>query len=598
MRIHNSKFPDKVTVPYNLCMGNYRIRENIGDEILKSYGEHPELLAKLLHHRRIGPNEAKHFLSPSYETGAHDPLLLKGMDRAVGRVLGAIHDDERIVIWSDYDADGIPGAVILHDFFKKIGYENFENYIPDRHEEGFGLNAGGIEEIAGRGTKLLITVDCGIADAKEVEHARALGIDTIITDHHLPNGPFPNASAVVNPNQEGCTYPNKNLCGAGVAFKLVQALLTYLIRNTRYAIPTSPIPLGWEKWLLDMVGLATLSDMVPLIGENRTLAHYGLKVLRKSPRPGLRELLSRLKINQRHITEDDVGFMITPRINAASRMGKPMDAFRLLATSDLAEAAGHADHLNRINDERKGHVAAIVKAARKIMAEREHATKRQVIVFGNPSWRPSLLGLVANTLVEEHGRPVFLWGREGGERIKGSCRSDGSISVVSLMEAAGSVLLEFGGHRESGGFTVSEEGIHHLPDELERAYEKIRGSDLQSEKEPLWIDTSLSLDDINEQTYGLVEALSPFGTGNPKPLFLFESLRVAEVRQFGRDKSHLSLSFNRSDDSRVSAVSFFTKPDSFGKNISAGNTINLVAALEKSFFRATPELRLRIVDIL
>jgi len=304
-----------------------------------------------------------------------------------------------------------------------------------------------------------------------------------------------------------------------------------------------------------------------------------------------------LKINQKNLTEDDVSFMITPRINAASRMGKPMDAFKLLSTKDDLEAGMYAEHLNKINDERKGRVAAIVKEAKKIMSERLVSAQKEVIVLGNPLWRPSLLGLVANALAEDHGRPVFLWGREGGSKIKGSCRSSGDVNLITLMEAARGAFVEFGGHHSSGGFTVAEEKIHFLAEELLCAYKKIQ-SVKDSAAEPLWVDARFSLDDVNDENYSVVEKLAPFGTGNPKPVFLFENLRVAEIGRFGRDKNHLSLVFNKSNGGEVSAISFFMSPDGFGREIKAGDTINLVATLEKSFYRHPPVLRLRVVDIL
>ncbi|MFA6898308.1 MAG: DHH family phosphoesterase, partial [Candidatus Paceibacterota bacterium] len=430
-------------------MKKYAVREEISDQEHQQLGQYPSLLKKLLAYREIkGGDQAEAFLNPNYEKHLHDPFLIKDMGKAVDRILKAFQLGEKIIIFGDYDADGIPGGVILHDFFRKIGFTNFENYIPHRHNEGFGLNENAIKQFVESGARLLITVDCGIANISEINFAQANGLDVIVTDHHLVNGHgAPEAFAIVNPNQPGCDYPNKSLCGAGVAFKLVQALIfrlqTSKLPNPDAPVGTptlrqasgletcdlnqatiSPVPKGWEKWLLDMAGLATLSDMVPLVGENRALAHYGMKVLRKSPRVGLMKLLRKLKINQRTLNEDDIGFMITPRINAASRMGEPMDAFRLFATTDEVEADQVSDHLNKINDERKGIVASMVKEMKHAVAERYANRDKKVIVLGNPNWRPSLLGLAANTLAEEHSCPVFLWGRDGENVIKGSCRSD------------------------------------------------------------------------------------------------------------------------------------------------------------------------------
>ena len=557
------------------------------------------LLDQLLFQRGFKtPKEKEKFLLVDYEKGIHDPFLMKDMDRAVERILRAIQDGEKIVIFSDYDADGIPGAVVLHDFFKKIGYQNFENYIPHRGDEGFGLNHEAIEEFAKTGAKLLITIDCGITDVEEITRAKERGIDVIITDHHEPHEKIPPALAILNSKQKDCAYPDKNLCGAGVVFKLVQALCSRLrsdlkFGNWKLEIPAATFPIGWEKWLLDMVGLATLSDMVPLVGENRVLAHYGLLVLRKSPRIGLQKLLRRLKIDQRFLTEDDIGFMIVPRINAASRMGKPMDAFKLLIADNEIEADRLAAHLDKINQERKGAVAAITKEVRKIMLTRQ--SERRVIVVGNPNWRPSLLGLVANALKEEHGKPVFLWGRDGNATLKGSCRSDG-VNVMELMTEAREVFVEFGGHALSGGFTIVEEKIHILEEELDQAFGRLSPQAVTAGGEFL-ADAVLSLDEVNADTYNLVEKLAPFGVGNPKPIFLLKNVLPKTVRQFGKEGNHLEIVFENSVDEIIKAIGFFQTTESFSKPIRAGEPLNLAATLEKSYFRSTPEIRLRIVDI-
>ena len=260
----------------------YRLRENISSEAEGELAEYPELTRHLLYHRGIkGREEASRFLAPDFALHTHDPFLMKGMEEAVKRILSVISREEKIVMWSDYDVDGIPGAVALHDFFKKIGFTNFQNYIPHRHDEGFGLNIEGVLELAKEGTKLIITIDCGITDVKEVARANELGMEVIVTDHHLPSPStaydararqdvLPKAFAILNPKQADCGYPEKMLCGAGVVFKLIQGLISRLpslleIRNLKLEIPIATFPIGWEKWLLDMVGLATPSHMVPLL---------------------------------------------------------------------------------------------------------------------------------------------------------------------------------------------------------------------------------------------------------------------------------------------------------------------------------------------
>ncbi len=566
-------------------MKTYKVREELRDidrEALKSY---PEFLQHLLFHRGLRSEEAaEEFLFPHYENGTHDPYLMKDMEKAVKRIMKAIDNDEKTIIFSDFDADGIPGAVVLHDFFKKIGYNNFENYIPDRHNEGYGLNVDAITKFKELGATLLITIDCGISNFKEVEKANEFGIDVIITDHHLPHKKLPAAYAIINSKQEDCDYPFKMLCGAGVVFKLVQAIL----KKKRFSIKE-----GMEKWYLDMVGFATLSDMVPLHGENRIFAHYGLMVLRKSPRLGLLELLRRADINPRNLSEDDISFSLTPKINAASRMGSPHSAFELFKTNDQVRAKELSEDLFKLNDERKGVVAAMLKEMRKVIEKREIG---EVIVLGNPKWRPGVLGLAANNLADEYQKPVFLWGREGSGLLKGSGRSNGLIDLsVLLKEVNPEIISDYGGHAFAGGFTVVIDKVHLLEEELNRAYEKTKMVTVLSEN---FVDKKLSMNEVNWELYKLIAKLAPYGEGNPKPMFLFEGAKIKTMKQFGKTANHLELMFENEKGKKIKAIGFFMNEGSFSKPMKAGQKIDLVATFEKSNFRNFPELRLRIVDIL
>jgi len=565
----------------------YVVRKEIPDEARVELAVYPEIIRHLLWHRGIkNKKDAEVFLFPDYNRDLHNPFEIHDMERAVGRILKAIDANEKIILYGDYDADGIPGSVVLHDFFKKIGYKNFLNYIPHRYREGYSLNNGAIEQFSKDGVSLLITIDSGITDIAEINHANKLGVDVIVTDHHLPltdeKGAqiLPEAYAVINSKKDNCEYRFDQLCGAGTAFKLVQGILT----RRDFGLPN-----GWEKWLLDVVGISTVADMVPLIGENRALAHFGIKVLRKSPRPGLQMLLRKMKVNQTHITEDDIGFMIAPRINAASRMGEPFDAFEMLSTEDDARGGALAQHLNKLNDQRKGKVAAIVKEAKKRLSSRE---LRDVIVLGDPEWMPGLLGLVANSLAEAHRRPVFVWGREGGDEIKGSCRSNNGVSIVALMSAvSGGVFSDFGGHHNAGGFSVSHESVHKLEDELLRAYHKLESKE---EEKTIIYDAKLSLDEITNDFIDNIEKLAPFGIGNEKPLFLFERVSPKRVEYFGKTKEHIKLIF-KNNFGEIAAISFFSAEK---WNIKNGDIINIIAFLEKSFFGGRFELRLRLVDVI
>ncbi|OGI45467.1 single-stranded-DNA-specific exonuclease RecJ, partial [Candidatus Nomurabacteria bacterium GWB1_40_6] len=429
-----------------------------------------ELLRVLLEKRGIvDETQADIFLNPVYERDFHDPFLMKDMERACIRIFEAMEAGEKIVIYADYDCDGIPGAVILNDLFKLTDYKNYEVYIPQRNSEGYGLNLDAIKEFVKTGVKLLITIDLGITAVAEVAQAKVDGIDTIITDHHLPRPAsagltsfdLPRAYAILNPKVD--EYPEKMLCGAGVTFKLAQGFINKYGEYFK-------IKEGAEKWMLDMAGLATLSDMVPLTGENRAMVYFGMKVLKKSPRPGLQKLLAKMKIDQKYLSEDDIGFMIAPRLNAASRMDDPMRAFELLATGDEIEAGVLADHLSKINDERKTIVTSIMREVNKKLETYEHG---EVIVIGKPEWRVGILGLIASKISDTYNKPVFVWGKDENDYIKGSCRSNGSVSVVELMTETRESFIDFGGHELAGGFTVHNEKIHFLEEALSASFHKI-----------------------------------------------------------------------------------------------------------------------------
>lgn len=565
-------------------MVTYRVHDTITEQSKEALHNYDALTQQLLFRRGIENQvQAEAFLNPSYNDDLHDPMLLHDMDKAVTRIYKAMQNKEKIAIFSDYDCDGIPGAVIVHDFFKAIGYEHFINYIPHRHYEGFGFSESAVVKLAEDAVQLIITIDCGTSDSNAVAKAKEFGIDVIITDHHEPKEVLPDAVAIVNP-KVGDTYPFSGLCGAGVVFKLVQALIA---QDT-----TLTLKPGWEKWWLDMVGIATIADMVPLTGENRALAHYGLQVLRKSRRPGLQHLLRKQGVNQRFLTEDDIGFTIGPRINAASRMDNPEDAFNLLATLDEAQAGAHVAHLEKLNNERKGFVASMVKESNKKM--KETIELPNVLVLGNPNWRPSLVGLVANKLVEEYKRPAFLWGKDGNGQIKGSCRSDGTISVIALMDKACEALQEYGGHHMSGGFGVRDTHIHTLQQTLNEALASL-GEQAFIADEHI-VDASIALEAIDYAFLQAQQRLAPFGVDNPKPLYELKNVVPERVEVFGKTKEHTKLIFDTASIAKE-AIAFFKLPEDFSVTPEEGTKLTLLAHLEQSYFMGRQQIRLRIVDI-
>ena len=538
------------------------------------------------------------FLNPDYGSGIHNPFLMRDMEKSVLRIKESISKNEKIVIYADYDCDGIPGAVILSQLFKKIKYENFEVYIPERNSEGYGLNFEAIEDFRTREVKLIITIDLGITATLEVKLANSYNIDVIITDHHLPHedknekgeGQFslPEAYSILNPKVDD--YPEKMLCGSGVVFKLICGFLEKYREEFE-------VHAGWEKWLLDMAGLATLSDMVPLTGENRILASFGMQVMRKSPRPGLQKLLAKMKIDQKNLAVDDVTFMITPRINAASRMDSPMRAFELLSTEDELEGGRLADHLTNINDERKNIVLNIMKDVKKHFEKREDLKDLPVLVIGNPLWRVGVLGIVASKVVEEYDKVVFVWGKDENDIIKGSCRSNSGISLVELMSSTPESFLEYGGHEGAGGFSVKNEEIHFLEEKLNKSFESLSGREKIETR--IDYDLKLSLKDVNIKNNNDLAKMEPFGLANPKPVFLFESVKIDKIKKFGKNGSgeHLEITFSDSTKKGIVAISFFSNTDSFSRKIEEELEVNLLASFDLSYFRGRPELRLRIVDI-
>lgn len=556
-----------------------------------------EFVLSLLRKRGVTDEKAvAAFLNPDYDLHTHDPMLLAGIEAALARLFAAMEAGERIAVYADFDCDGIPGAAILHDFFKKIGYENFEVYLPHRDREGYGLHESALGALADRGVKLVITVDVGTNAREAVAFARSRGVDVIVTDHHEITGELPEAVAVVNPKvappassgAEG--YPFAHLCGAAVAWKLAQAALR---EGKRRALASFlAVPDGWEKWLLDLVAIATIADMVPLMGENRVLARYGLSVLRKSRRPGIDALCGRARIRKADLTEDDVGFSIAPRLNAASRMDDPELAFRLLATDSPEEAASLAAQLETLNAARKGVVAGIVREAKKRVQKR-FTREDRVAVLGDISWKPALLGLAANSLLQERGGLVCLWGRDASGRLKGSCRSDGSVSVVAAFSAAAETFEEFGGHERSGGFSVSHERVHGIAEALALSLPPVPPVP-DPAPEP---DQRLALSEAGERLFADLSALAPFGIGNPKPLFRIEEAVVSACRTFGKEKNHVEVEISCARTGRrMRAFDFFRSPEGFSVPPRAGVRVALLATLERDAYRR--DLALRLADIL
>lgn len=589
----------------------YDVVEKISEEkVTEIYGsDFSYFLANLLYFRNIDTAEkAEKFLNPKWED-TFDPFAFNDMRKIVDRIFLAIKKKEKILIYSDYDTDGIPGGSLLYKFFEKIEYENFQNFIPNRNKDGYGLTKDKAEKIVegkifqnslfGKNQKLenmeadflpnlVITIDCGITDVDAGKILKKAKIDLIITDHHLPKEKLPNAYAILNHKVVGEMYPDKNLCGCGVIFKLVQAMTEENKKRKVFDVKE-----GWEKWLLDLVAISTVCDMVPLVGENRIFVKYGKMVLEKTQNTGLKKIIEKSKIDKKNISAEDLGFMIGPRINAASRLEDPFYAFQALAENSI-EAIESAEYLETLNNKRKYLTAKIMKNVWGKLAERE---KSGVIVIGDKDWPLGVLGLIAGKVADKYKKPTFVWskaeGEEGG-KLKGSCRSGGTYSVFSVMEKNSQEFIGFGGHTASGGFEIEEKKIHFLEKNLSQDLEK---ADLVEEQKII-LDGEISIDEVTLENYRQIEKLEPYGMANQKPLFLFRGIEIFSVKEFGKEKNHLELNFKNSKNFTVKAMTFFHK-DFLGDRIfKPGEKVNLIASFEMNRWNGNEFLRLKINDLL
>jgi single-stranded-DNA-specific exonuclease len=526
--------------------------------------------------------DKKNFLKPDFELHTHDPFLFSDMELVVSRIRLASEQGETIGVYTDYDCDGIPGSVILSDFLKKIGITHHV-YIPDRQLDGYGLSIKGIDFLIEKGATCIITIDLGVTGFEGALYAKEKGINLIITDHHLPHETLPDAYAIINPKKEGDLYPFKELCGTGVIFKVIQA---YLARFRE----AHAVEVGFEKWLLDMVGLATLADMVPLVGENRVFSYYGLIVMKKTKRTGLLALYTAAGIKKDQLAEDDVTHSLTPRLNAASRMGNAYLSFEVLSTDNPVEGMRLAKELEALNRKRKSHVAEIMKEVHHLPKE---VFEKDVIVLGNPKWRPGVLGLVATKVVELYQKPTFVWGgsdEEDTDILKGSCRGVPGMSVVSLMESAKDSFIHYGGHVGAGGFAVDKRHVHDLAEMLQKGIQKA-----QIEKTEGDVSAHFLLHEPKKEVFTIITQFAPFGMSNEKPIFKSECIQIISHKLFGKTKEHLEVFFLMNGRT-YKGIAFFTTEDNFLRPLVMGETYTVIYSMEMSYF-IRPELRLKIIDI-
>ena len=556
----------------------YMVRKNPPKEVQDSLQEYNTLTQQLLYTRGITTQEgANTFLKKRWVT--IDPYKHKDVKKAAKRILDAVEAKETIGIFSDYDCDGIPAAAALYTTLHALGHNNIVYYVPDRNNEGFGLSKKGIKKMIDSRASVVCVLDCGTANPEEIADMEQKGLHTIIIDHHLATETIPNAYALINPTIEGLEPPYP--CAAGVTYIVIQALIQEAQQRN---IDKKP-PIGWEKWQLDIVGLATLSDMVPLRGINRQLVQYGLQVFRKSPRPGVQALCSVLKLNQQKITQDDLSFSIIPRINAASRMGEAETAFKLLTTNNIEEAMMLSKMLTNLNNKRKTAVAAMVRTAQK-QAKRKNKEK-EVWVFGSREWKPSLVGLVAHKIADTHNKTVFVWGQGGTEEktiIKGSCRS-ASRDIFTLMKNTPNVFTEAGGHKQAGGFTLND-GAEIV---LEDALNTVKSTQKYVHNECI-VDCECRISET-ASIYEMCEKFAPFGMENEAVRVAIPQCTVHKKSMFGKNKDHVRYVFTDGT-GYIDGITFFAKEN---KDVAAEQKQTLraiIGYIEMDSFRNRPQIRI------
>ena len=500
-------------------------------------------------------NEIEKFLNPNWNRDLFDVLKIKDIEKSIERIKKAIDENQKIVIYADYDCDGIPGAVVIHDFFQKIKYQNFSVYIPHRHNEGYGINMNAIQKFIDEKVSLMITVDLGITNIDEIKYAQENNIEVIVTDHHLPiinekgKQILPQAFSIINTKQDDDKYEEKYLCGCSTAWKLVHGFLN----KYRSEFNVSD---GWEKWLLDMVGISTIADLVPLKNENRLFAKYGFEVLKKTKRPGLQKILKNAKINLYKISEEDIAFGIAPRINSASRMADPIHAFYALLENN--EAINYANELENYNDTRKQDT----KDAHTSI-DYEKFNNENIIFIGDEKWTPGIIGLIASKLVEATNKTTFVWGVGEDENIlKGSVRAGSDrYNVVHIMTEAKNILENFGGHEMAGGFALAKDNLKKFEEFLKEYSSKniLENINIQNEENILEEKfINLNIKDINRNLFDQIKIFTPFGVGNEKPIFKIKlnDDDFLKTKRFGKGNEHLEIIING-----VRGIEFFVSEE-------------------------------------
>jgi single-stranded-DNA-specific exonuclease len=558
-------------------------------KILSDLKIHPFVEKVLVARRYITEKSIQEYLIPDYEKHLHDPMQLPDMEKATRRIKKEVDEAGTIAIYGDYDIDGLTATVLLKDYFTQLGV-NVLTYIPDRFEEGYGLSKKGLKHLQDHGADLVISVDCGTSSLDALKWAKRNKLDVIVTDHHeagQAEGVLPDAIAIINPKLENSIYPFRELAGVGVAFKLVQALQKKLPLN-------QSIPLGQEKWLLDLVALGTVCDSVNLVGENRVLVHYGLKVLRQTKREGLLSLIAEAKINLSDLDTYHLGYVIGPRLNAAGRIKHAKKALDLLDTKSHKKAMSYAQELTELNAKRQM-VQAKILAEAEIQAS-EYA-EYSVLVLEGSDWSHGIVGIVASRILEKYKKPVLIL-QNMGKISKGSARSFGDFDIVEALKACSRYLSRYGGHKGAAGCTLSTDNIEKLRIALNDHYISLALEDQERHLAPNEEIDVVDFSDHDLEAIDSLKILSPFGRANERPLFRASPLTIVDIKLVGVDKKHVKFSFMDKHKRPIDGIGFnFADKVS---DVNLGNQFSAWYELNRNDFNgiSKPQLLVKKLEII
>jgi single-stranded-DNA-specific exonuclease len=548
----------------------------------------PSAIARILVARGIQtPLEVEEFLTPEYGK-LHDPFLFMQMEKVVERMWQAIQAGQRIAVYGDYDADAVTANALVQHALKSIGVQ-VESYVPDRFTEGYGLNIAAFEQLRDRGVKVVITVDCGTNSVDVAEFCKTNGIDLIITDHHEITGLVPDAFALINPKNPNEQYPDNQITGVGVAYKFVCGLFSNTERTMAASAKNSgTYSPGWEKWLLDLVSIGTVADCHSLLGENRILVSFGLKVLAKTKWVGLKALLEASGAEP-PFTSKTLGFLLAPRINAAGRLEHANAALHLLMAEDPVEARRLAQDLEEINVRRQGLTQrAVSEATEKALFLQD----KPILLLTDPSWSKGIVGLVAARIAELHKKPTIVL-EEGEVEATGSARSQSGFNIIDALQSAKHILMRFGGHAQAAGLTVETKRVPELYGALLSYIESQGGT--PTEQPALIVDAELTGSDLNLQFMEEVNKLQPFGFGNPGPIFALRDVEVLSVRAVGKEAKHVQLRLlmpGASDALEVIAFNY----GHLATSLAPGDHLHVAGELQIDTWQGRQKLKLRMID--